>query len=73
VTPCISRSATASTRLFPSDAIDAFVPEDRTANESATHQDLILDVSEDSRIDVDGEVVQRDGTFVFEESGARTE
>jgi aminopeptidase len=36
-------------------------------NQSAVHVDMIVDMSEDSRIEVDGEVVQRDGTFVFEE------
>jgi aminopeptidase len=36
-------------------------------NESAEHVDMIVDMSEDSTIEVDGEVVQRDGTFVFEE------
>jgi aminopeptidase len=35
-------------------------------NESAVHVDMICDMSEDSRIEVDGEVVQRDGTFRFE-------
>ncbi|WP_121822336.1 aminopeptidase [Halostella salina] len=43
------------------------VGEDREANESAVHEDMIVDMSEDSRIEVDGEVVQRDGTFVFED------
>ena len=28
---------------------------------------MIVDMSEDSVIEVDGEVVQRDGTFVFED------
>jgi len=37
------------------------------ANDSAVHVDLITDVSEDSRIEVDGEVIQRNGTFWFEE------
>jgi aminopeptidase len=36
-------------------------------NESAVHVDMIVDMAEDSRIEVDGDVVQRDGTFVFEE------
>jgi aminopeptidase len=36
-------------------------------NESAIHVDMIVDMSEDSFIEVDGEIVQRDGTFVFEE------
>ncbi|MFB6352765.1 MAG: aminopeptidase, partial [Halobacteriales archaeon] len=43
------------------------VGEDNEANESAQHVDMIVDMSEDSRIEVDGEVVQRDGTFVFED------
>ncbi|PSQ16947.1 aminopeptidase [Halobacteriales archaeon QS_8_69_26] len=43
------------------------VGEDRERNDSAVHMDMIVDMSEDSRIEVDGEVVQRDGTFVFEE------
>ncbi|MFB6152231.1 MAG: aminopeptidase [Haloarculaceae archaeon] len=36
-------------------------------NDSAVHVDMIVDMSEDSRIEVDGEVVQEDGTFAFEE------
>ena len=36
-------------------------------NESAVHVDMIVDMSEDSRIELDGEVVQRDGTFRFED------
>ncbi|MCT9097840.1 aminopeptidase [Haloarchaeobius sp. HME9146] len=43
------------------------VSEDGERNESAIHQDMLVDVSEDATIEVDGEVVQRDGTFVFEE------
>ena len=43
------------------------VGEDNEQNESAIHMDMIVDMSEDSRIEVDGEVVQRDGTFVFED------
>jgi aminopeptidase len=43
------------------------VGEGNEANESAAHVDMIVDMSEDSRIEVDGEVVQRDGTFVFED------
>ena len=49
------------------DAIDECVPEDMEANESAQHVDMIVDMAEDSRIEVDGEVVQRNGTFVFED------
>jgi len=47
------------------------VGEDREANESAVHQDMIVDMSEDSYIAVDGEVVQRDGTFRFEDGFER--
>ena len=36
-------------------------------NESSIHLDTIGDTSENSRIEVDGEVVQRDGTFRFED------
>ena len=43
------------------------VPEDRERNDSAVHMDMIVDMSDDSRIEADGEVVQRDGTFVFED------
>jgi aminopeptidase len=48
-------------------AIEECVPEGQPYNESATHVDMIVDMSEDSFIEVDGEVVQRDGTFVFED------
>ncbi|MBP2252033.1 aminopeptidase [Halarchaeum solikamskense] len=48
-------------------AYDDCVPEGREPNESAVHVDMIVDMSEDSRIEVDGEVVQRDGTFRFED------
>ncbi|MFD1511703.1 aminopeptidase [Halomarina rubra] len=37
------------------------------ANDSAVHVDMITDLSEDSRMEVDGEVVQRDGQFWFED------
>ncbi|NHN42194.1 aminopeptidase [Halorubellus sp. JP-L1] len=48
-------------------AIEHTVPDGEPLNESATHMDMIVDMSEDSFIEVDGEVVQRDGTFRFEE------
>ncbi|NIB98593.1 aminopeptidase [Halobacterium sp. R2-5] len=48
-------------------AIEECVPEGQPFNESATHVDMIVDMSEDSYIEVDGEIVQRDGTFRFEE------
>ncbi|MDL0143411.1 aminopeptidase [Halobacterium salinarum] len=37
------------------------------ANESAVHVDMITDVSEDSYMEVDGEIVQRNGTFRWED------
>ena len=48
-------------------AYEDTVGEGRERNESAVHEDLIVDVSADSRLELDGEVVQRDGTFVFED------
>jgi aminopeptidase len=48
-------------------AYDDTVGEGNEANDSAAHVDMIVDMSEDSRIEVDGEVVQRDGTFKFED------
>jgi aminopeptidase len=43
------------------------VGDDNELNESAEHVDMIVDMSEESVIEVDGEVVQRNGTFVFED------
>jgi aminopeptidase len=48
-------------------AYEHCVPDDRDPNRSAIHVDMIADMSEDSFIEVDGEIVQRDGTFVFED------
>jgi aminopeptidase len=48
-------------------AYDDTVGEDNEGNDSATHMDMIVDMTEDSVIEVDGEVVQRDGRFVFED------
>jgi len=48
-------------------AYDATVGEGNEQNDSAVHVDMIVDMSEDSRIEVDGEVVQRNGTFRFED------
>jgi aminopeptidase len=42
------------------------VGEENERNESAEHVDMIVDMSDESTIEVDGEVVQRNGTFVFE-------
>ncbi|WP_254832946.1 aminopeptidase [Haloglomus salinum] len=47
-------------------AYEETVGEDNECNESTVHEDMIVDMSEDSRIEFDGEVVQEDGTFVFE-------
>ncbi|MDG5778867.1 aminopeptidase [Haloarculaceae archaeon H-GB1-1] len=48
-------------------AYEDTVGEDNEQNESAVHVDMIVDMSEDSYIEVDGEIVQRDGTFRFED------
>ncbi|WP_254839531.1 aminopeptidase [Natronomonas marina] len=48
-------------------AYDSNLPDGEEGNHSAVHVDMITDVSEASRIEVDGEVVQRDGVFRFEE------
>ncbi|MBX0295923.1 aminopeptidase [Haloarcula nitratireducens] len=48
-------------------AYEDTVGEENEQNDSAVHVDMIVDMSEESRIEVDGEVVQRDGTFEFEE------
>jgi aminopeptidase len=42
------------------------VGEGNELNDSAEHVDMIVDMSEDSVIEVDGEVVQEDGEFIFE-------
>ena len=47
-------------------AYEDTVGEDNERNDSAVHVDMIVDMSEDSRIEVDGDVVQQDGTFRFE-------
>jgi aminopeptidase len=48
-------------------AYDACLPEGESGNDSAVHVDMISDVSQRSRMEVDGEVVQRNGTFRWEE------
>ncbi|WP_232700800.1 aminopeptidase [Halobacterium wangiae] len=48
-------------------AIEECVPGGMEFNDSAVHVDMIVDMSEDSYIEVDGDVVQRDGAFRFEE------
>ncbi len=48
-------------------AYDACLPDGESGNDSAVHVDLITDVSEDARLEVDGEVVQRNGRFRWED------
>ena len=48
-------------------AYDACLPDGESGNESAVHVDMITDVQHDSRLAVDGEVVQRNGVFRWEE------
>ncbi|WP_226011407.1 aminopeptidase [Halomicrobium salinisoli] len=54
-------------------AYDDTVGEGNEQNQSAVHVDMIVDMSEDSYIEVDGEVVQRDGTFRFEDGFEESE
>ncbi|MFC5278116.1 aminopeptidase [Halorubrum rubrum] len=48
-------------------AYDACLPDGECGNESAVHVDMISDVSANSRLEIDGEVVQRNGTFRWED------
>ncbi|MFC4436417.1 MULTISPECIES: aminopeptidase [Natrialbaceae] len=48
-------------------AYDACLPEGESGNESAVHVDMITDVSEESRLEIDGEVIQRNGQFRWED------
>jgi len=48
-------------------AYDACLPDGEEGNQSAVHVDMIVDMADDSFIEVDGEVVQRNGTFKFED------
>jgi len=48
-------------------AYDATLPAGEAGNDSAIHVDLITDMGEGSRLEVDGEVIQRDGLFRWEE------
>jgi aminopeptidase len=56
-----------SIHLALGSAYEKNVGEDREHNDSAIHVDMITDMSEDSFIEVDGETVQRNGTFRFED------
>ena len=48
-------------------AYEDTIGEGNEQNDSAIHVDMIVDMSENSFIEVDGERVQEDGTFVFED------
>ena len=48
-------------------AYEECLPEGEEGNQSAVHVDMIVDMAEDSFIEVDGETVQRNGTFRFED------
>ena len=48
-------------------AYDACLPDGESGNDSAVHQDFIADMSGESKLVVDGEVVQRNGTFRWED------
>jgi len=48
-------------------AYAANVGEENVQNESAQHVDMIVDMSEDSYIEIDGKIIQRNGTFRFED------
>ena len=48
-------------------AMEEYAPEDEALNESAVHLDSLVDMSENSRIEVDGTDIQQNGIFWFEE------
>ncbi|WP_158055430.1 aminopeptidase [Halorussus halophilus] len=48
-------------------AYGSCLPEGEEGNQSAVHVDMITDMSENSWMEIDGEVVQRDGTFRWED------
>ncbi|WP_049922402.1 aminopeptidase [Halopiger djelfimassiliensis] len=48
-------------------AYDANHPDGESGNDSAVHVDMITDVSEDSRLEIDGDVIQRNGRFRWED------
>jgi len=48
-------------------AYDACLPAGESGNDSAVHVDLITDTTRDATLEVDGEVVQRDGVFRWED------
>lgn len=48
-------------------AYEGTVGDDRERNDSSVHIDLIVDMAEDSSIEVDGELIYEDGWYTFEE------
>jgi len=48
-------------------AYDACLPEGEAGNDSAIHVDLIAETSDEATLSVDGEVIQRDGVFRWED------
>jgi aminopeptidase len=53
-------------------AYDACLPDGEGGTDSAVHVDLITDMRQDgTTIDVDGEILQRDGTFRWEDGFER--
>ena len=48
-------------------AYDACLPAGETGNQSAVHTDLITDMGDESTLSVDGEVIQRNGVFQWED------
>lgn len=47
-------------------AYEACLPEDQAGNQSAVHVDMIADMSTDATIEIDGEVIQRNGQLRWE-------
>lgn len=47
-------------------AYQSCLPEGESGNQSAVHVDLITDMSENASIEIDGEVIHRNGTFRWE-------
>lgn len=47
-------------------AYQSCLPEHESGNQSAVHVDMITDMSEDATLEIDGEVIQRNGTFRWE-------
>jgi aminopeptidase len=48
-------------------AYQSCLPENETGNQSAVHVDMITDMGEDATLSIDGEVIQRNGTFKWED------